>query len=68
MKIQRENGISRGARLNKIVFVVALLWLVTSVLVIFLYRPGAAHAVQPPANPQQVALVLPHAARASTMY
>lgn len=46
----------RGARLNKIVLVVALLWLVTSALVLFFYRPGDARAVQPGDSRQQLAL------------
>jgi|GEM_PF-4588175 hypothetical protein len=38
------------SRLNKIVFVVMLLWLVTSLLLL-LYHPGAANAVQPRSTP-----------------
>ena len=46
----------KAARLNQIVFVVALLWLVTSALMLFFYRPGDAHAV--PSDSRQLALVL----------
>jgi hypothetical protein len=57
MKLHRANkNMRRGARLNKIVLVVALLWLVTSALVLFFYRPGDARAVQPGDSRQQLAL------------
>jgi len=56
----RPNAIRRkAARLNKIVLVVALLWLVTSALVLFFYRPGDARAVQPGDSRQQLAFHMP---------
>ena len=72
MKLKRENrnarqGVHRNgvrmnaARLNRIVLVVALLWLVTSALVLFFYRPGDASAVQPGDSRQQLALHMPPA-------
>jgi preprotein translocase subunit SecG len=59
-----------GSRLNKIVFVVAVLWLAASFMLLLLYRPGAAHAVQPrkSAHAQIALLVSQAAARASFMY
>ena len=71
MKLLRANRNSRrGARLNKIVCVVAVLWLATSLMLLLLYRPGPAHAVQPRKSAQgQIALVFSQAAaRASLMY
>ena len=59
-----------GSRLDRIVFLVAVLWLAASFMLLLLYRPGAAHAVQPRKSAQaQIALLVPQAtARASLMY
>jgi len=67
MKIQRKRNSRhvvrrKAARLNKIVLVVALLWLVTSALVLFFYQPGGARAVEPGDSRQQLALLAPDAA------
>jgi preprotein translocase subunit SecG len=71
MKLQKANGNSRhSAQLNKVVFVVTLLWLAASLMLLLLYHSGPAHVVQPhPAAKEQLALLSPHAtARASLMY
>jgi hypothetical protein len=67
MKIQRKRNSChvvrrKAARLNKIVLVVALLWLVTSALVLFFYQPGNTRAVEPGDSRQQLALLAPDAA------
>jgi len=67
MKLSRANGDSRhSARLNKIVFVVAVLWLATSLMLLLLYP---AHPVHPRTTAkEQLALLRPYAtARASFM-
>jgi hypothetical protein len=57
-----------SSRLNRIVFAVTLLWLVTTLLLL-LYRPGSANAVQPRKTPHsKLALVNQAAARASLIY
>ncbi|HEY1528907.1 MAG TPA: hypothetical protein VGH51_22010, partial [Candidatus Angelobacter sp.] len=55
----------RTARLNKLVFGVALLWLVTSLLLLLMYRTSPAHAVQPnrASQEQKLAVVAPQAAQ-----
>ena len=60
----------KAARLNKIVLVVALLWLVTSVLLLAKYRPGSQHAGQPNnrASHHRLVLLPQAAARASFIY
>jgi hypothetical protein len=62
------NKMSLTARLNKYIVVTGLLWLVTSLVLLFLYEPGKSHAV----HPQQIkAHHLPAyqaAARASFIY
>jgi preprotein translocase subunit SecG len=71
MKLQRANRNSQaGSRLNKVVFVVALLWLAASLMLLLLYHSRPAHAVQPHATAnEQLALLSPQAtARASLMY
>jgi preprotein translocase subunit SecG len=59
-----------GSRLDRLVFVVAVLWLAASLMLLLLYQPGPAHAVQPRKSAQgQIALLVPQAtARASLMY
>ena len=58
MNAMPPNAIRRkAARLNKIVLVVALLWLVTSALVLFLYQPSDSRAVQPGDSRQLLALL-----------
>jgi len=75
MKLKRENKNPRprvrnntarihAARLNRMVVVVALLWLVTSALMIFFYRTGSAPAEQP-GDSRQFALQLSDAANLS---
>ena len=60
----RPNAVRRkAARLNKIVFVVVLLWLITSALMLFFYRTGNAHAEQP-GDSRQLALQMTTAPRA----
>jgi hypothetical protein len=62
LNAMRPNTIPRkAARLNKIVLVVALLWLVTSALVLFFYQPGSTRAVEPGDSREQLALQAPHA-------
>jgi hypothetical protein len=57
------------SRLNRLVFGVLLIWLATSVLLLVLYRPDHAHAVQPSASQQQkFASVAPQAVGASFTY
>jgi hypothetical protein len=71
MKLQRANRKSRdSARLNKVVFVVALLWLAASLMLLLLYHSSPAHAVQPHTTTNdELALLSPQAtARASLMY
>jgi hypothetical protein len=53
----------KAARLNKIVLVVVLLWLVTSALVLF-YEPGNTRAVEPGDSRQQLAFLAPASAEA----
>jgi hypothetical protein len=65
MNAVRPNAVRRKtARLNKIVMVVALLWLVTSALVLFFYQPGGTRAVEPGDSRQQLALLAPGSAGA----
>ena len=60
--VVRPNAVRRkAARLNRIVLVVALLWLVTSALVLFFYQPGGTRAVEPGESRQQLALLVPPA-------
>jgi hypothetical protein len=60
LNAMRPNTIPRkAARLNKIVLVVALLWLVTSALVLFFYQPSDSRAVQPGDSRKQLALLAP---------
>jgi hypothetical protein len=63
MKLTQETQYpSVHSRVNKIVFVVMILWLVTSLLLL-LYHPGAANAVQPRKTPQhKLAMAADHAA------
>ena len=65
MRLQREKAKPRaGSRLNKLVYVVAVLWLAVS-LMLLVYHPGAAHAVQPPKTVySQLARLAPQAAPA----
>ena len=75
MKLQRRKRNSRqgvrlnamrrkAARLNKIVLVVALLWLVASALMLFFYQPDGTRAVEPGDSRQQLALLAPDSAEA----
>ena len=60
MKLQKETKKEppKSARLNRLVFGVALLWLATSVLLLLMYHSSPAHAVQPNrASQQKLALV-----------
>jgi hypothetical protein len=60
VKNDKRRGVRRKtARLNQIVFVVVLLWLVTSALVLFFYQPGGTRAVEPGDSRQQLALQEP---------
>jgi hypothetical protein len=72
MKLQKETKKEprETARLNRLVFGVALLWLATSVLLLLMYHANPAHAVQPNrASQQKLALVArPAAAQASFTY
>jgi hypothetical protein len=47
MKLNIPKPRRAGLRLDAVLFVVALLWLLASLLLIVLYRPAAAHASQP---------------------
>jgi len=70
MKLPRANrNLRDSAQLNKVVLVVALLWLAASLMLLLLYHAGPAHAVQPDTTAnKQLALLSPHAtARASFM-
>ncbi|HEX3587376.1 MAG TPA: hypothetical protein VH024_15350 [Candidatus Angelobacter sp.] len=66
MKLQKETKKEprKTARLNRLVFGVALLWLATSLLLLLMYHSGPAHAVQPnrASQAQKLALVAPPAA------
>jgi hypothetical protein len=68
MKLQKETKTEprETARLNRLVFGVALLWLVTSLLLLLMYRTSPAHAVQPnrASQEQKLAVVAPQAAQA----
>jgi len=56
MKLNIEKQRRAASRLDAVLFVVGVLWLVTSFLLLALYRPANAHAVQPrPAHQQQMA-------------
>jgi hypothetical protein len=55
MKLPAQKYRRAESRLDAILFVVTLLWLITSALVVFLYHPGAAHAVQPRPAQEQMA-------------
>jgi hypothetical protein len=73
MKPIRDKKIKpRIARLNKVVFGVALLWLATSLLLLLFYRPATTHAIQPSTAHKtihyQFALAVSQAARASFIY
>jgi hypothetical protein len=73
MKLQKETKKEprETARLNQLVFGVALLWLATSVLLLLMYHSSPAHAVQPnrASQEQKLALVArPAAAQASFTY
>ena len=58
------------SRLNRLVFGVLLIWLATSVLLLVLYRPDHAHAVQPnsASHQQKFASMAPQAVGASFTY
>jgi hypothetical protein len=63
-----SSGPTTTSRLNRIVFAVTLLWLVTTLLLL-LYRPGSANAVQPrKTSHSKLALVNQAAALASLIY
>ncbi|HEU4413230.1 MAG TPA: hypothetical protein VFT65_00500 [Candidatus Angelobacter sp.] len=50
-------------RLDKYVFVVALLWVITTVAMVLMYRPGPTHASHPvTARPDSAALFVPQPA------
>jgi hypothetical protein len=72
MKLQNETKREprETARLNRLVFGVALLWLATSLLLLLMYRTSPAHAVQPnrASQEQKLALVAPQVAQASFIY
>jgi len=61
------------SRLDGILFFVAVAWLAVSLLLVLLYRPGTAHAVQPPKHRHELmasVIVPPPAAvvQASSLY
>jgi hypothetical protein len=62
MKLPAQKYRRAESRLDAILFVVTLLWLITSALVVLLYHPGAAHAVQPrpPAQEQMAQMARFH--------
>jgi len=73
MKLQKETKKEprETARLNRLVFGVALLWLATSLLLLLMYHSSPAHAVQPNRTSQEQKLALvarPAAAQASFKY
>jgi hypothetical protein len=73
MKIMKESKRKpRIARLNRVVFGVALLWLATSLLLLLFYRPAPSNAVQPSTAHKpmhyQYAMAASQAARASFIY
>jgi len=47
MKLNIPKPRRAALRLDAVLFVVTLLWLLTSLLLLVLYRPAAAHARQP---------------------
>jgi hypothetical protein len=53
MKLPVQKYRRAESRLDAVLFVVTLLWLITSALVVLLYHPGAAHAVQPRPSAQE---------------
>jgi len=61
MKLHIQEYRRAGSRLNTILFFVAVLWLAASLLLLLLYRPGAAHAVQPrqPAHERMAGCIAP---------
>jgi len=66
MKLNIEKQRRAATRLDAVLFVVGVLWLLTSFLVLALYRPASTHAVQPvPAHREQMAgpTYAPHSLR-----
>jgi hypothetical protein len=63
MKLPVQKQRRAAMRLDAVLFVVALLWIVASLLLVILYRPGTAHAVQPrgPAHEFEAQIVTPPA-------
>jgi len=56
MKLNIEKQTRAATRLDAVLFVVGVLWLLASFLLLALYRPGNTHAVQPgPAHQEQMA-------------
>jgi len=56
MKLNIEKQRRAATRLDAVLFVVGVLWLLTSFLVLALYRPASTHAVHPgPAHQEQMA-------------
>jgi hypothetical protein len=47
MKLNIQKQRRAAGRLDALLFVVALLWIATSILLLALYRPAAAHAQHP---------------------
>jgi hypothetical protein len=47
MKLNIPKSRRAAMRLDALLFVVAVLWLLTSLLLLVQYRPGAAHAQHP---------------------
>jgi len=69
LQTETENKPQHASRLNRLVFGVALLWLVTSLLLLVLYRPGSAHEHPRKDSHQQFARLVHQAtARASFIY
>ena len=61
-KAVRRNAVHRKAAcLNKLVMVVDLLWLVTTLALLFFYQPGNTRAVEPGDSRQQLAFQAPPA-------
>ena len=70
MKLHREQYQRARARLDRLVTIVALLWLAATFVLLLSYRTGSTQAVQPhKARLRAVALYVPQAtARASLIY
>jgi preprotein translocase subunit SecG len=69
MKLNRQTHKRVIARLDRIVFVVAVLWLATSLLLMLSYRTGSAQAAHPRKPEQQlVAHSVPPAEQASLVH